>query len=140
MADLSKKLVKKRLIVPEAESGYEIPEPPTPDEADAIIEHSHPNPDAHHAVTAFLVIIEKDGTARAMSDVNYDLVLERGPTPDDMWRGAAEVAKDVQMAQTAQIAAQMTMQLQMQTAAKVQQQIQSQKMLENLNERGLKLR
>lgn len=50
------------------------------------------------ALTAFLVIVGHDGSARATSDVNMDLVIDREATVDDMFGGSSIVIRDINAA------------------------------------------
>lgn len=50
------------------------------------------------ALTAFLVIVGHDGSARATSDVNTNLVIDREATVDDMFAGASIVVRDINAA------------------------------------------
>lgn len=50
------------------------------------------------ALTAFLVIVGHDGSARATSDVNTNLVIDREATVDDMFSGASLVVRDINAA------------------------------------------
>lgn len=81
--------------------------------------------------TAF-VVFQKDGQAYGTNDLG-ELVLNiegkpmkvevsRKAEPDDLYRASMEVAKDVQVAQTAQAVVQMTMQVSQQMAEQVRSQ------------------
>lgn len=57
-------------------------------------------PDAIPALTAFLVIVGHDGSARATSDVNVNLLIDREANVDDMFTGASLVVRDINAATT----------------------------------------
>lgn len=52
------------------------------------------------ALTAFLVIVGHDGSARATSDVNSNLLIDREANVDDMFTGASIVVRDINAATT----------------------------------------
>lgn len=54
--------------------------------------------DAVPALTAFLVIVGHDGSARATSDVNINMVIDREANVDDMFSGASIVIRDINAA------------------------------------------
>lgn len=109
-------------------SGYDMPRPITPEEA-ARLE------DARKALTAFLIVVESDGTSWATNDVNMDLVLERPPTLGDMYRGCAEVMKDIETSE----AAQKSVTLMMQAQAQMAQAMQQDKIARKLAEKGIRV-
>lgn len=81
--------------------------------------------------TAFLVFL-KDGQAYGTNDLGdlvlnmegkpMKLVANRRAEPDDLYRASMEVAKDVQVTQTAQAVVQMTMQVSHQMAEQARSQ------------------
>lgn len=109
------------------EAGYEMPDPPTPEEVVA-------DENAIRGITAFYVVIREDGRAVAISDCNANLVLQRGATLDDIWAACSEVGKDVMVTQTVNTMM-MTM---MQTGAQVAEQQRVQSLVHKLNERGIR--
>ena len=82
------------------EASYSMPAPLTPEDAERYEK-------AHRAGTAFLVVIEPDGTSWATPDVNMDVVLARPATPGDMYRACSEVLKDLAATTAAQQAVQL---------------------------------
>jgi hypothetical protein len=87
-------------------------------------EHAHgdgsyeipPPAEAMKAVTAFLVVTKADGTHTAFADVNTPLELERAATINDMYVGAAQVMRDVEIMQITQNVVQNVINAQMQMA------------------------
>lgn len=57
--------------------------------------------DAIPALTAFLVVIDHLGGAKAMSDCNTNVHIDREATVDDMHNGCSLVMRDIQAATTA---------------------------------------
>jgi hypothetical protein len=114
-------LMPEAPVEPQDGHGYDIPPPP--------------NPEARKALTAFLVVVEPDGTSWATNDVNLDLVLERPPTLGDMYRGCAEVSKDIATSE----AAQKTVGLMMQAQAQMAQQMQQEKIAAKLAQKGIRV-
>lgn len=92
--------------------GYDIPVPPEP----------------LKGTTAFLVVISADGTAAAYADVNMPVVLEREPTLNEMYTGAAQVMKDVQIMQLTQNVVQNVVGGMMQVAQQQMQAVQNQQL------------
>lgn len=76
---------------PSKASNYDLPTPMTPEQAEP-----------RKALTAFLVVVEDDGTAWATDDVAMSLALQRPPTVGDMYRASAEVMRDIQASVTAE--------------------------------------
>ena len=107
---------------------YDLPTPMSPDEADRLA-------NARKVLTAFLVVVEPDGTSWATNDVNMDMVLERPPTMGDMYRGCAEVMKDI----TTSEASQRTVVLMMQATQQVAAQQQQDKIAAQLAQKGLRV-
>jgi hypothetical protein len=66
-------------------------------------ESPSPENTVHEAVTAFLVIINKDGSIMSVPDVNYAqyLDLDRPPHPDEVQAAAQVVAQDILVRRTA---------------------------------------
>jgi len=97
----------------------------TPEESSDGSEYIDEPDDAREAAaTAFVVVIDHEGTATALVD-HEDLKkfrFDREPTLQDVWRGCAEVAKDVE---AMEISARV-MQQQMQMAQQVAQQREAQ--------------
>lgn len=58
-------------------------------------------PAAHQALTAFLVVIGEDGQISFQPDVNYPLVLQRFPHPDEVQAAALVVADNIAVQKTA---------------------------------------
>lgn len=58
-------------------------------------------PEGLPALTAFYVVIDHQGGAKAMSDCNTMLHLDREATVDDMHNGCSIVLRDIQAATTA---------------------------------------
>lgn len=96
-----------------------------------------PNPEARRARTAFLVVVEDDGTSWATNDVNMDMVLERPPTPGDMYRACAEIMKDIAMAETSQRTVQMLAAVWPQIAAQQREMERQSKVAQRLMEKGI---
>lgn len=84
-------------------------------------------------MTAFLVLVEPDGTSYASNDVNQDIVLARAATTSDMYRAAAEIMKDIQAMETAE----RTVALSMQAAAGIAEQQRTAKIAAKLQEKGI---
>lgn len=110
-------------VEPGEAHGYDIPPPPSPD--------------ARKALTAFLVVVEADGSTWATNDVNLDVVLERPPTPGDMYRGCAEIMKDIAMAETSQRTVQLLAAVFPQMAAQAEEQKRQAKVAQRLIEKGI---
>lgn len=75
-----------------------------------------------YARTAFLVILNADGSLVVHPDVNYNLSLERYPHPDEIQGATAVIAADI----AAQKAGMATHSLMMQSAQSAMQQHQMQ--------------
>lgn len=99
-----------------------------------------PPPEVQEAVTAFLVVCMPDGTKAAFSDVDKPLKLERPATLNDMFEGAAQVQRDVQiMMMTSQVVNNtingMMMAMQQQMEAMANQKLANQIMTPNRAQR-----
>lgn len=57
--------------------------------------------DSIDAVTAFLVIVYRDGSARATTDVNTMLTIDREANIDDMYGASSQVLRDIDATVTA---------------------------------------
>ena len=94
----------------------------SPDEQEKVerlAEASPPEDESGHAaVTAFLVIINEDGTVLVTGDVNTPLRLQRFPSSDEIYSGCAVAQKSI----AAQETAARTQQVMMQAAQQMQQQ------------------
>lgn len=115
-------------VEPQEAPGYDMPTPLTPEQAAAL-------ENGRKCLTAFLVVIEPDGTSWATNDVNMDMVLERPPTMGDMYRGCAEVMKDI----TTTEASQKTVSLMMQAQAQMAHQMQQEKIAAKLASKGIRV-
>lgn len=96
------------------EAVYDIPAPPTPEDAERAA-------NARPCMTAFLVVIEPDGTAWATSDCNVDLALNRPASVQDFARGCGDVLRDVEHSMLAERTVNMMLQA-TQQMAEVQRQ------------------
>ena len=79
---------------------------------------AEPGDQREEAVAAFAVVIGTDGTATALVD-HRDLVnfrFQREPSLQDVWRGCAEVAKDVEAMEISMRVLQQQMQVAQQAA------------------------
>jgi hypothetical protein len=114
------------------EEGYDMPDNPlyTPEED---------GPAERPVVTAFLVLVEEDGSALATSDLNLaaSLVLERGATPGDMYRASVEVQKDIQGMEYAH-RVQQVMMATAQAVAQAQQDQEQHSQVSRLLQQGLR--
>ena len=111
----------------------------TPEEqasVDALGEKTEPEqPEAHAVVTAFLVIMETDGSIHAEADLDTPLARQRLPHGDDVYAACSVVMRDVEASHTSQVT---LVHLQNMTA-QMQQQMANQQMaqrLEGMNLRG----
>ena len=122
----------------ENEHGYDIPLPEDPE-----------GNDTHPVEYVFAVYYDREAGAIAVSALDkvviqdqeggkIRLVPERQASADDMWRGAAEVCKDIESAQTSSQVAQTMMQMsqaaQQQMAVQRQQQQQAEKEAQRIQE------
>lgn len=101
-----------------------------PDEQEALAKmaEEHPEAAAAKVTTAFLLVLQ-DGQWMATPDVNTPLTLERQADTEDMWIGATKVARDIDVAETAQAVVGMQQHLAMQ----IQQQQQAARIAQGLN-------
>jgi hypothetical protein len=111
------------------EASYDLPSPPTPEEAEAIERATNARPCA----TAFLVVIEPDGTAWATSDCNLDVRLSKPANVSDMYRACAEVMKDIAASTTAE----RTVNMMMQATAQMAEQQRQDKIAMKLASKGI---
>ena len=75
----------------------------SPEQQEALDKMAEEHPDAagEKVTTAFLLVY-KDGRWMATPDLNTPLVLKREATPDDIWDACTKVARDIDIADTAQ--------------------------------------
>jgi len=125
-------------LTPEAPGGpgdepqYVMPTPISPEDAERIEQ-------ARKCLTAFLIVVEPDGTSWATNDVNMDMVLERSPTQGDMYRACAEVMKDIASSETAARTAQLTVSMMMQASAQLAEHQRQEKIATRLAEKGIRV-
>lgn len=115
----------------EAQEGlYDIPAPPTPEDAEKAAE-------ARPCLTAFMVVVELDGTAWATNNYSLPLAPERPPSLGDMYRSCAEVMKDIAGMENSQRTVQMLAQLWPQIAAGQAEQERQNKIAAKLMQKGI---
>lgn len=112
------------------EASYDIPPPPTPEEAQKAAE-------ARPCLTAFMVVVEADGTAWATNDINLLVDPARPPGMGDMYRSCAEVMKDIEGIEVAQRTVNMLAQVWPQIAANQQEQERQAKIATRLMQKGI---
>ena len=98
-------------------SGYEMPQPQ----------------EATKATTAFLVVCYSDGRKAAISDVNTLLELEREATLNDMYDGAGQVMRDIEIMMTTNHVVQNMVNAQMQIAAQAKQMAENEAVVQKLS-------
>lgn len=103
--------------------------PPETQEALAGMADEDPGPEGTPVRTAFLVIVNEEGSAFATPDLDSALVRSYVPTTDDIYAAVTLVAKDIETQEGAQITASFMHQLAMQA----QQQMQGQALAQRLN-------
>jgi hypothetical protein len=79
-----------------------------------------PEPQIIDATTAYLVVINKDGTIFVSPDINIPITIDRPVTGDEIFGSSHVIIKDIQREETAMQAAQHTMNAQMQLARQIQ--------------------
>lgn len=112
------------------EGSYEIPAPPTPEQAAKAAE-------ARRCLAAFLVVIEEDGAAWATNNIDLVLDPKRPPNLGDMWRACAEVQKDITLMESTQRTVQTLAQAWPQIAANQREQERQAKVAQRLMEKGI---
>lgn len=112
------------------EATYEIPAPPTPEEAER-------KAAARQCLTAFLVVIEDDGSAWATNNIDLVLDPKRPPNMGDMYRASAEVMKDIASMEQTQRTVQMLAQVWPQIAAGQAEAERQQKLAAKLASKGI---
>ena len=109
---------------------YDIPLAPTPEEADKAAQ-------ARKCLTAFLVVVETDGTAWATNTIDLNLEAERQPTMGDMYRSCAEVMKDIEAVEITQRTVGMLAQVWPQLQAQQAELDRQNKIANKLMQRGI---
>lgn len=84
------------------------------------------------AKTAFLVIEMPDGSVTVSPQLDINVMVERPPTIDDVFRASATVVRDVQVEQTAMKAAQHVVNAQMQLGRQIAEAQQNQQILSQM--------
>jgi len=112
------------------EASYDIPAPPTPEEIDRQAE-------ARPCLSAFLIVIEEDGTAWSTNNIDMVVAPKRQPSLGDMYRSCAEVMKDIECMETSQRTVQMLAQVWPQIAAQQKEIDRQEKMATKLMQKGI---
>lgn len=103
----------------------------TPEEQaqiDALAQEA-PEPEGQEVRTAFLVVINKDGSINISPDLDVPLVREHLPGTDEIYSSCQVIAKDIQVSEAAVATAQFMQQMAM---AQMQQR-ETQKLVQGLN-------
>lgn len=115
----------------EAQDGaYDIPAPPSPEEADRAAE-------ARPCLTAFMVVVEEDGTAWATNNIELPVAPSRQPSLGDMYRSCSEVMKDIQTMEITQRTVQTLAQVWPQIAAQQAENERQNKIANKLMQKGI---
>lgn len=84
--------------------------------------------------TAFLVLLQDDGSAMAVADLDFKVKRDRIPSQRDMFNAASQIVKDINSIESAHHMVALMQQVAMQQA----QQMQAQQIAEQLQRAGLK--
>lgn len=109
--------------------------PVEPQEAPAYDLPTPQSSEAQPVLTAFLVVVDRDGTAYGTSDINLDVVLDRPAKVGDMYRAMAECMRDI----TASVTAERTAQMMLQATAQMAEVQRQQKIAAKLQEKGIRV-
>jgi len=88
--------------------------------------------DEYTHVTAFMILLDKQGNFVFEPDLNKPIVTKRPPTPSEIKGGLATILGDIRTQETAILAANATIQGQMQMAKQMQDQMQNQQVLQQM--------
>ena len=103
----------------------ENPKPPAPVEDDSV--HTH--------TTAFIVLVNKDGTYSLETDINKPVIPERKPNGTEIKAALQTIMLDVQIQETAVLAAQATLSMQEQKVRAMMEAQQNAQMLQKLGQK-----
>lgn len=102
----------------------------TPEQQEALDALAEENePEGEHVRTAFLVILDNDGSVMATPDIDIPVIRERLPSGDDVFSAASILVRDITATQTAQNTAQMMHQV----AMAAQSQMMNQQIAQGLH-------